>query len=383
MSSQVEEKRRHRIKLFCGGCCCLSFVTIVSLLIAYGVRLGTGDESHTLATMGTCREGSTDASTLNVMSLNTFLIPCVPGARCQNENDREARIREITAWFEDRDEDVVLFQEVWSYHDVLRDGMTAAGFCHYVTTESGNGSGLAVFSKHPITEQDFSDWFDAFGIGDGMAPSPFNLEGYLSDKGVLYAKVDKNGRSFHLFNLHANSDTRGDNHDVRVKQFEKVRGFVDSKAIPSDELVLLGGDFNEDKDCRLRRCEGGAKCEGQAYYNEMLNILSASVPDAASNITFTYDTENNDLLKSLYAGSDCETYQYTLDYIFSSDTNLIPTNSSYCEVLRPLASDGTHLSDHFPVACSFNIGSNLDVDATVESEDVDAAIQSEDVNATV
>ena len=58
-----------------------------------------------------------------------------------------------------------------------------------------------------------------------------------------------------------------------------VRDFVDLKDIPSTELVLLGGDFNEDKDCRSNTCnETEAKCEDQAYYNEMIEILSADTP---------------------------------------------------------------------------------------------------------
>lgn len=260
----------------------------------------------------------------------------------------------MTAWFKDREEDVVLFQEVWSFHDELRDGMSNAGFCHYVTTEETIGSGLAIYSRHPIEKMDFSDWFDAFGIGDGMAPDIDNFEAYVADKGVLYVKVAKDGRPIHLLNLHATSDTTGDFHGVRVKQFNKVRDFVDSLGIPSDELILLGGDFNEDKDCRLRRCEGGAKCDDQSYYNEMIEILSAGVLDTISNNTFTYNTEKNALLKSLYSGSDCEYYQYTLDYIFFSENHLVPSESSTCEVLDPLASDGTHLSDHLPVACTFN-----------------------------
>jgi len=322
-----------------------------------------------MATLGTCREGTTDASTLKVMTFNTFLITCAPGVRCQEENEREARIQEVVTWFEDRDEDVVLFQEVWSYHDELRDGMANAGFCHHVMTEESTGSGMAIFSKHPIEEQDFSDWFDAFGIGDGMAPDPFNIEGYVADKGVLYTKVTKDGRSIHLFNLHANSDSRGDNHDIRVKQFNKIRDFVDSKDIPSDELVLMGGDFNEDKDCRLRRCEGGAKCEGQTYYNEMIEILSAGVPDTTSNNTFTYNTEMNALLKSLYSGTDCEYFQYTLDYIFYSENHLVASDSSYCEVLNPMTSDGKDLTDHLPVACTYGLGMSVGGQADVDSEE--------------
>lgn len=348
------EKRRGIAIRICGLCGCLLLLTIVALLIAYGVRLGTGDEAHTVGTRGTCREGTTGDGALKLMTLNAFLINCSPGAKCQEEDAREARVGELTSWFNDREEDVVLVQEVWSFHDLLRDGMVQAGYCHYAMTEGSTGSGLALFSRYPITEMDFVDWFDAFGIGGGMAPNPFNFEAYVADKGVLYGKIGKNGRPIHVFNLHTQSDSIGDNHDVRMKQFELARDFVVSKEIPQDEFVVLGGDFNEDKDCSVNSC-GGAKCEGQAYYNEMVEMLSVNAADTISNTTFTYNTEANDLLKSLYAKADCDYYEYTLDYIFYSENHLAALGSSYCETLDSLATDGIDLSDHLPVACTYDL----------------------------
>lgn len=195
-----------------------------------------------------------------------------------------------------------------------------------------------------------------------MVPNPLDFEAYFAAKGVLYAKVEKGKDSnpIHLFTLHSSSDSFGDYHDTRVKQFNKVREFIDSKQIPSDELVLLSGDFNEDKDCRLRRCEGVAKCEDRSYYNSMVDILSVDTPMLMSNSTFTYDTEANNLLKNLHASTDCIYYQYTLDYMFFSNNHLLPLESSYCNVLNPLASDDTDLSDHLPLACKIVFGTNVE-----------------------
>lgn len=364
-----------------GGCCCLVFLTILSLLIAYGVRLGTGDEAHTSATLNTCREGTSSASTLKIITYNLFLIYCIPTALCQETSAREARVKEIATWFQDSDWDVVLLQEIWSLHDLVRDGMTNAGYCHYVMTERKNGSGLAIFSKYPIVEHDFIDWYDAFGAGEGAAPNPFNLEAYVSDKGVMYAKVDKDGNNIHVFNMHTNSDTSGDNHDIRVMQYNKVRTFVDSKEIPSNELVLLGGDFNEDYNCRMEGC-GEPKCEDKAYYNEMIEIMAAGEVDLLSNQTFTYDTESNSLLKDLYVGADCEYYRYLLDYIFYSENHLTAVNTSYCEILKPVDFySGIELSDHYPVSCTYDgIGMGLDKDAEVhdkESEEEEVQVTEE------
>lgn len=144
-------KKRRIAKFICCSLLCSAVVTIIALLCVYGVRLGTGDEVHAQATLGTCREGTADSTAIKVMTYNTFLIPCVGNAyKCQEESGREARVKELTAWFGGRDEDVILMQELWSFHDQVRDGMAAAGYCNYVMTEhGGRGSGLGIFSKHP------------------------------------------------------------------------------------------------------------------------------------------------------------------------------------------------------------------------------------------
>ena len=123
---------------------------------------------------------------------------------------------EIAKWFSEREEDVVLFQEVWSFHDELRDGMSNAGYCHYIISTRSAGSGLAIFSKYPIIKQDYRDWFDAFGKGESMSPELSNFEAFFADKGVLYATILKVDTPIHVFNMHTNSDTNGDYHDVRV-----------------------------------------------------------------------------------------------------------------------------------------------------------------------
>lgn len=323
--------------------------SLTSLLINV-VAIGNGEDdiSYQSNTLDSCGNGTVDAaSTLQVLTLNTFLIPCMPMVPCQEEHIREERVKEIGIWFQNRTEDIVLMQELWSFHNEIRDGMTSAGYCHHIMAEETYGSGLAIFSKYPIVQKRYAGWFEAFGIE--------NVE--AAGKGVMYAEVVKGVQHFHLFNLHANSDSFGDNHLIRMVQFKSVREMIDMMQIPSNEVVVLGGDFNEDKDCSMRTCDGDerAKCTPtDTYYKEMVEILSVDTPATTGNHTFTYDTERNDLLKDLYNGTDsCDYHQYTLDYIFFSENHMTPSDSSLCEVLRPVTSDGTDLSDHLPVVCTF------------------------------
>ncbi|KAL7441133.1 hypothetical protein ACHAXM_010301 [Skeletonema potamos] len=342
----------------CSTLVILVCIVAIAMIAIYGTRTGVGamDETHVQGTQGTCSNGTADASSIQVITMNTFMIYCIPGVdkkkfKCQEPGARTERAQSIGEWFKDRDEDVVLMQEIWSNHDVIRDGMTGAGFCHYVMTERKSGSGLAIFSKHPISEISFKDWFDAFGE---MQPDPLNPESYVADKGVLYARVMKGNQPINIFNMHTSSDTNGDYHNVRLKQFNIVKEVVDSKTISKEELVLMGGDMNEDKDCRLMKCDRQAKCEDQTYYSEMLTTLSAGELEMSTETAhpWTYNTENNTLLKSLYEGSDCDTYQYLLDYIFYSKDHLTAKSSSVCEILNPLSEEGTDLSDHFPLSCA-------------------------------
>mmetsp|Transcript_15700 Transcript_15700/g.22328 ORF Transcript_15700/g.22328 Transcript_15700/m.22328 type:complete len:387 (+) Transcript_15700:108-1268(+) len=342
---------------FCSTLMILIIIIAIALVAFYATRTDAigEDESHTLGTQGTCSAGVSADSSIKIMTFNIFQIYCIPGVglnrfKCQEAEARTARAENIGEWFKDRDEDVVLLQEIWSNHDVIRDGMTAAGFCHYVMTEEKSGSGLAIFSKYPISENSFKGWFDVFGA---LKPDPLDPETYIATKGVLYAKVMKGNQSVHLVNYHTNSDSFGDKHDVRLKQFNIVKEVIDSKNITKEELVLIGGDANEDKECRLLNCDPGANCENQTYYNEMLTTLSADDLEISTDTTnaWTYNTENNTLLKSLYAESDCDTHQYLLDYIFVSQDHMAVKSSSVCEILNPLSAEGTDLSDHFPVTC--------------------------------
>ena len=44
-------------------------------------------------------------------------------------------------------------------------------------------------------------------------------------------------------------------------------------------------------------------------------------------------------------------YLLLLDYILYSEDHLVVSNSTKCEIIKPLDAEGTELSDHFPVTC--------------------------------
>ena len=106
----------------------------------------------------------------------------------------------------------------------------------------------------------------------------------------------------------------------------------------------------------------------------MIEILSVDGPEMVGNNTYTYDTEVNDLLKGLYIDEDCDYYQYTLDYIFYSENHAVPSDSS-CEYLNPKGEDGAELSDHLPVACTFQgLQIQMDVNSNAEIHEKEPAL---------
>lgn len=212
--------------------------------------------------------------------------------------------------------------------------------------KKNGGSGLAIFSKYEIMEHDFVDFYDAFGAGSALSPGLLNSDAYLFDKGVLYAKIIKDDRFIHFFNSHTISDFSSNQHDNRVLQYGLIDDFIKSKSIPEDELVIIGGDLNEDKNCSETSYMEPV-CQDQEYYNTMLDILSAVDPPLVGDLQFTY-TPDNDFIKN-----DSGSALY--DYLLYRDGHLIPEPSTSCKIISALGQDGEHLSDHLPLTCDYQL----------------------------
>jgi len=95
-------------------------------------------------------DASPSSSSIKVMTFNTFLIYChflgiIP---CEEYYSRQERIPKIAEWFQSRDEDVILMQEIWSFREEVVSFMTEeAGYYHYILADgtTTDGSGLAIF----------------------------------------------------------------------------------------------------------------------------------------------------------------------------------------------------------------------------------------------
>jgi len=142
--------------------------------------------------------------------------------------------------------------------------------------------GVVILSRHPIDREEQRTFDRVFEGSDGMA-----------DKGVMYARVCKDGRHHHVFGTH--TDAGGEGAEARRAQFQLIRDFIDELEIPKDDFVVVAGDLNVD---RIGRVE---------EHERMLRILRANMPESIGHES-TYDPETNDLC----SGSRSQYLDYAL-----------------------------------------------------------------------
>jgi sphingomyelin phosphodiesterase len=192
----------------------------------------------------------------------------------------------------------------------------------------GNG-GVALVSRWPILERVQYIYADSCGT-DG-----------LSRKGFIYAKVNKNGRPYHVIGTHAQSEARDcvkSDAAVRATQFDAIHAFISSKNIPEDEIVFIGGDMNVIKDT--------------PEYYDMLQRLEVLEPDSYAGHDTSWDPISNGLAFIQYP--DYEKPEY-LDYIFVSARHARPSfwHNQSLDIPSPRWAQGNYYyqeySDHYPI----------------------------------
>jgi endonuclease/exonuclease/phosphatase family metal-dependent hydrolase len=270
-------------------------------------------------------------ATLDVLSYNVFL----RGPSLFFRDDHDRRSRGIPAALVGYD--VVVLQEAFSDAHRRRILDALASAYPYHTRVVGRDrffkqdGGVILLSRWPIEVED-QRVFDACTQSDCWA-----------QKGVVYARIRKGDRRYHLFGAHlqaeyGNSD-RAKILSVRTRQLQTVRALIDSLAIPQDEAVLIAGDFNIDL---LRRDPDGE-------FGSMLATLDAGLPPPrpGPDPAASYDGPNNTVASS----STSE----RLDYVFYSRAHALPTRA-FNEVLRLRDAAGLDLSDHHAVHGHFSYG---------------------------
>jgi phospholipase C len=219
---------------------------------------------------------------------------------------------------------------------------SVSGNCQVDTVKSN--SGVLIFSIWPIEEQ------HAYVYLAVRISKSFD---FMAQKGVVYAKIrvgTEQPSHIHVFGTHLQATAK--DHDIRMLQISEMRKFIDGFAIPANEPVILGGDFNvsSTRKSRLDDLLAGA--------NVALTLEPKGV-GSSSDATNGY--------RQLLSGSDAKPRpDKTLDYVLYRTDHLHPVNQPQLEVINLKSRapwTGTKLfnpdvelfdlSDHYPVAMEF------------------------------
>ena len=177
--------------------------------------------------------------------------------------------------------------------------------------------GVIILSRWPI-EKEAEQLYDICAGSDCMAT-----------KGVVYAKINKEGARYHLFGTHTQASAK--HRGVREQQFRQLRSFLEEQKISPSEPVIIGGDLNVD-------LYTDAKTE---EYTAMLNVLKASHPQPYPGPDYPPSMDGSE------NGFVPEGVNEYLDYILYSDSHLQP-DSSFNEG-KIFRENGLDLSDHYAV----------------------------------
>ncbi|KAF9209965.1 hypothetical protein BGZ49_009241 [Haplosporangium sp. Z 27] len=246
-----------------------------------------------------------------------------------------------------KNHDVIVFEECWdaSPCGILRAGLksqypyqtptvgsTKSGWDStsgsYSSTTPENG-GVVIMSKWPITQQRQFIYKDACGAD------------WFANKGFAYVVINYQGTNVHVFGTHTQSDdtscSSGQAASDRASQLSSMRSYIDSMNIPSNELVIIAGDFNI-----LRN---------SAEYNSTLTLLNVNQAGKFDGFPWTWDPQTNDIAHYNYPNDPS---QY-IDYVFT-DKKHKPIISSVQTSLYVKAPTYTiqnvayhDYSDHYPV----------------------------------
>ena len=289
------------------------------------------------------------AASFNLLTYNIAMLPkFVPGG-FGGEADRAPLIPAKLRGY-----DAIIFNE--AFHGSIRDNLLDALRSEYpfqtqvVGLNSpwteGDG-GVVIVSRHPIDPPGRNVPERLFGNACHGHVDPLTIldltDDYGADcnaaKGVLYAKIVKDGRNYHVFATHLDSGGHAGDRAARQQQFRIVREFIDSMGIPVDEPVLIGGDLN-------------VQMGDADEYATMLRVLNAAHPRLESSLVTP--------VRTTLGGS-------FLDYILFSNTHLRP-RTSYNQVRRirsdsPWKEGVSDLSDHHAVFGRFDFFDLVDISA--------------------
>jgi len=186
---------------------------------------------------------------INLLALNIFLRP--PFIKNNLSDHKDARLNEFINLLPEFD--IICLEEMFSFlntrkHKLIREA-EKVGFHHYADSTSPSflssflvDGGLLILSRFPILASEFR-------------PYPYGIfSDSLSQKGILYVKVQVKDEIIHLFQTHTQASYVGSNKRLSIMtrgdQLKYIRNFMQECLSKyewkENEMSLLVGDLNID-----------------------------------------------------------------------------------------------------------------------------------------
>jgi|GEM_PF-4524963 len=275
----------------------------------------------------------TDTANPNILHITTYnpgiLMPL--NISDQDEDERSEVLHKAMP----KNMDVIVFQEFFEPQkteqilDSLRPWYPYHTGAHNKILISGIGKegGVRIVSKYPILEEKEISYSE-----NGCVPDDFFSK--FANKGVKYARINKQGQMVHIFGTHTS---------LQPCDLYIMGQFVAAANIPEDEIVIMAGDFNVD----MNRYKNGSD-----DYTILLDTLNALEPTYLSFLNDPSYTGSTSGLNHMYCCNP-DGRQH-LDYVLVSSRHKIPyllTNRSLqARLNEPDKSFGIFdMGDHEPV----------------------------------
>ncbi len=175
--------------------------------------------------------------------------------------------------------DVVVFEEAFDPFPRDQDlvpAMQAQGFIYDTGILNDyfpfNG-GVIIFSRWPIEATDEYD-FQLCGPSSGDC---------FANKGIMYAKVNKLGKRYHIFGTHMDAGSGPDDITAKNLQYAEMRDFIGAQGIPPNEPAIYTGDFN-------------TRPTGLDLFNNMLDSLNPLLPEYEGYWSSTMSTDTGAII---------------------------------------------------------------------------------------
>lgn len=238
-----------------------------------------------------------DPTILNVLTYNIGLLMPL-GSNDQEERERVPVIHQAIP----KNMDIIMWQEMFEQYWVNRIIDSLSEYYPYHTSPHNQAEipgltkngGALIMSKHPILEEDDFSYLRDGGIEAAG-------ESVLADKGVKYAKINKNGQIIHVFNTHTSG---------QAIENDAMGKWISEKLQQNyDDIVIMGGDMNT----RIF----------ETQYYRMVDSLHALTPNYLSLLNDPKQTKGTTWGFNHYGGGRNDSGNF-IDYIFASSRFKLP-----------------------------------------------------------